>query len=495
MMKRHSLNGQVMSNDSDSNYSSVNSGKRKLKALSWLVSLFLLFYLSIFLNLASANKQELTVSVVTPTPPNSDALVTVENKSPVARIFKIDIFDLSERTDLQGSAVFSLPPTSTVTKRVPPIEGKRFSSGVYFSYGQGAGNLDTLTDRNGFRIPFKEGTVSSICQYPHGTTPAIDFCVAIGTEVVAAKDGVVIGVVNHHGDGGPDQKNMDKANFVEILHADGSRALYTHLLKDSVTVFPHDHVKRGEVIGKVGISGLTSGPHLHFHVTRLGADFTDTFIDPVFESDSGDRIEIKNGERVSRSGVQPKVYAQSSDAAGQREAKQPSSDQKSRYPRAGSEDCDKLHPDPVSKGNECLNKGNPQKTLDVLAPYVAKIKFNGRAFGLMGLAHSRLDQYEQCVTRMRQAIDVGWGTWDAFAHLGRCLDKLGRLDESIKWHQNALKVLPTLVDIAQRLSEQLIEKGKKREALGVLEAFDKEQQRRGGRAVFTGRIIAIRETL
>jgi hypothetical protein len=80
----------------------------------------------------------------------------------------------------------------------------------------------------------------------------------------------------------------------------------------------------------------------------------------------------------------------------------------------------------------------------------------------MVIAHSRLEQYEQCDTRMRQAMDAGWGTWDTFAHLGQCLDKLGRVAESIKWHQNALKLLPTLVDIAQRLSEQLIEKGKKR---------------------------------
>lgn len=456
-------------------------------------------------------RQDLMVSVITPSLPNTEAVVTVENNTPVTLVFKIDIYDGVNRTDLQGSSVFTLPPMSSIRKNVQPVEGKQFSSTVFFSYGHGAGNLEAVTQREGYKVPFEDGIVTSICQYPHGATPAIDFCVPIGTPVIAAKDGIVIGVVNHHGEGGPEAKFFDKANFVELLHADGTRALYSHLLMDSVSVARHAHVKQGEVIGKVGISGQTSGPHLHFHVTRMGADFSDTFIDPIFVSDSGERIEIKNGLRLSRSGVQPSVAltqrqqaVQNSmtqeasadglvnkEAAPQKTQQQP----KARYPRAGSEDCDKVHPDPVSKGNECLIKGNPQKTLDVLIPYTAKIKFNGRAFALMGIAHSRLEQYEQCATRMRQAMDAGWGTWDTFAHLGKCLDKLGRVDESIKWHQNALKLLPTLVDIAQRLSEQLIEKGKKKEALLVLESFDKEQQRRGGRPVFEGRIIAIRESL
>lgn len=455
-------------------------------------------------------RQDLVVAVVTPSPPNTEAVVTVENNTPVTRIFKIDIYDGVNRTELQGSSVFTLPAMSSTRKYIQPAQGKQFSSGVFFSYGHGAGSLEAVTQREGYKVPFEDGIVTSICQYPHGATPAIDFCVPIGTPVIAAKDGIVIGVVNHHGEGGPEAKFSDKANFVELLHADGTRALYSHLLMDSVSVAPHAHVKQGEVIGKVGISGQTSGPHLHFHVTRMGADFSDIFIDPIFVSDSGERIEIKNGLRLSRSGVQASVAltqrqqvvqnsmpqeASSDGLQNKEEAQKTQQQPKSRYPRAGSENCDKAHPDPVSKGNECLIKGNPQKTLDVLTPYTAKIKFNGRAFALMGHAHSNLDQHEKCVTRMRQAMDAGWGTWQTFAGLGKCLDNLGRIDESIKWHQNALKLLPTLVDIAQRLSEQLIEKGKKKEALFVLESFDKEQQRRGGRPVFEGRIIAIRESL
>lgn len=44
----------------------------------------------------------------------------------------------------------------------------------------------------------------------------------------------------------------------------GTYLIFDHLLYDSVTVSAGDIVKTGDVIGKVGNSGTTSEPHLHF---------------------------------------------------------------------------------------------------------------------------------------------------------------------------------------------------------------------------------------
>ena len=56
----------------------------------------------------------------------------------------------------------------------------------------------------------------------------------------------------------------------------GRFAFYAHLQKGSLKVRPGDRVRRGEVIARLGNSGNTSAPHLHFHIVDnasvLGSD-------------------------------------------------------------------------------------------------------------------------------------------------------------------------------------------------------------------------------
>jgi murein DD-endopeptidase len=71
----------------------------------------------------------------------------------------------------------------------------------------------------------------------------------------------------------PDQ---DAGNYVALRLPDGRFAFYEHLKKGSVRVAAGDKVRTGEVIGSLGFSGESTGPHLHFHVadasTPLGAE-------------------------------------------------------------------------------------------------------------------------------------------------------------------------------------------------------------------------------
>lgn len=90
----------------------------------------------------------------------------------------------------------------------------------------------------------------------------IDIGAAYGTPVAAAADGIVV-AAEYRGTYG---------NMILIAHANGVSTVYAHL--SGFAVGPGETVYQGEVIGWVGLTGLTTGPHLHFEV-RIGGEFVD----------------------------------------------------------------------------------------------------------------------------------------------------------------------------------------------------------------------------
>ena len=128
-----------------------------------------------------------------------------------------------------------------------------------------------------YRVPFAVAADFPITQaYPHVTTHntpdskyAIDFAMPIGTDIFAARAGVVFDVVNGHYGGGTDlQRDLPRANVVRILHDDGTFAIYGHLSWRSIRVRRGQRVQRGEFIAESGNTGFSTGPHLHFAVVR-----------------------------------------------------------------------------------------------------------------------------------------------------------------------------------------------------------------------------------
>ncbi len=98
---------------------------------------------------------------------------------------------------------------------------------------------------------------------------AVDFAVPAGTAVLAARDGVVMQSEAGFGDATPGQDEdalVARANFIRILHDDGTMALYAHLQPGGVLVRLGQRVRRGQVIGLSGNTGRSTAPHLHFVV-------------------------------------------------------------------------------------------------------------------------------------------------------------------------------------------------------------------------------------
>jgi hypothetical protein len=96
---------------------------------------------------------------------------------------------------------------------------------------------------------------------------ALDFAADIGTPVMAARSGVVMQVESDFAQAGLSEEQYGRrANFVRILHDDGTMALYAHLQPDGALVRVGQWVRQGQQIGLSGNTGFTSGPHLHFAV-------------------------------------------------------------------------------------------------------------------------------------------------------------------------------------------------------------------------------------
>jgi murein DD-endopeptidase MepM/ murein hydrolase activator NlpD len=97
---------------------------------------------------------------------------------------------------------------------------------------------------------------------------AIDFDMPTGTPVHAARSGVVARIVESNSKGCWEDDCGQHANFVVILHSDGTTGEYYHLDKDGALVNVGDAVTRGQKIALSGNTGHTTMPHLHFAVYR-----------------------------------------------------------------------------------------------------------------------------------------------------------------------------------------------------------------------------------
>ena len=135
---------------------------------------------------------------------------------------------------------------------------------VFYSNGKGR----YLPGR--FAIDFIR--VDSIGRYAANNIDSIKNWFGYSNNVLAVADGTVASVkknvtqsptVSQHTDPLP---NEASGNYISIKIADGVYAFYEHLVPHSIVVKPGQRVKKGDVIGLLGFTGQSTGPHLHFHI-------------------------------------------------------------------------------------------------------------------------------------------------------------------------------------------------------------------------------------
>jgi murein DD-endopeptidase MepM/ murein hydrolase activator NlpD len=100
----------------------------------------------------------------------------------------------------------------------------------------------------------------------------VDFGMPVGTPVHAARGGIVALVEDSHDFGCALEECGQFANFVVLLHDDGTTGEYFHLERGSALVRPGERVECGQQLARSGNTGFSTVPHLHFGVYRTARD-------------------------------------------------------------------------------------------------------------------------------------------------------------------------------------------------------------------------------
>jgi murein DD-endopeptidase MepM/ murein hydrolase activator NlpD len=203
----------------------------------------------------------------------------------------------------------------TVTRTIAPMQsdramvlegGSRHSvNDFYYALEWTVGDKDAVHDDDHlYSLPYGSGKSYRVLQgydshFSHTGLEefAVDFDMPIGTPVYAARGGVVARVEESNSRGCWDDECAKYANYIVILHSDGTTGEYYHLEQDGALVDVGDSVTQGQVIGYSGNTGHTTMPHLHFAVYRATSWGNTQSIPVRFQSADGIIDRPRRGAR------------------------------------------------------------------------------------------------------------------------------------------------------------------------------------------------------
>ncbi|MDO6526409.1 M23 family metallopeptidase [Motilimonas sp. 1_MG-2023] len=178
------------------------------------------------------------------------------------------------KTSISIPEAFALAPNSRQTLfTIFPEQPGQWRFQYQYSFTPGKLDPEFYADY-AYQVPFNLPQAAYISQGFNGSFThsephsqyAIDVPLPEGTEVVAAREGTVVEVVENNSGAATADFAKTKANVVRIAHADGTMTVYAHLKTFSSKVRVGQLVKRGEPIALSGNTGFSTGPHLHFAV-------------------------------------------------------------------------------------------------------------------------------------------------------------------------------------------------------------------------------------
>lgn len=143
-------------------------------------------------------------------------------------------------------------PTSLTKEANVPATDQQGTTGT----GETGRSSGYTTPVDGARISSKFGYRIHPIRKTRRMHTGVDYAAASGTPVKSTADGTVIRAGRAGGYG----------NLIEVQHSDGTTSRYAHL--SSIDTRVGAPVKQGQIIGKVGSTGMSTGPHLHFEIRK-----------------------------------------------------------------------------------------------------------------------------------------------------------------------------------------------------------------------------------
>ncbi len=238
-----------------------------------------LIWVTFVLLFLGSGRQEQTVEVYRV---EKDGVVELharnKNIYPVTIELDAELNNMSSSKRLPLSDVINGRSEKLIAILSPVRENEKWEFKSSYKYYMGS-IFAKHNDSYEYRLPFHVGDTHKVTQGYHGSFShvgrinySLDFDLDEGTEVFAARSGVVVEVVENFNSGGGSEDYMHKANYITILHNDGTLADYSHLKLNGAIVAVGQRVRVGTLIGYSGATGYATGPHLHFNVKKANND-------------------------------------------------------------------------------------------------------------------------------------------------------------------------------------------------------------------------------
>lgn len=452
-----------------------------------------LIVLLIFSHSAYSQSESLiSVDVRSPSLFTNKARLSIENNDLFPNIVLVKIYNTNE-DELIAEIATTVDPKQVQIIDVQPNENRQFKSILHWKYFNIVGDIRRPNKDNNFRIPFLPNQSVTVCQssdgiqstHIGGRVNAIDFCTKEKTPIVAAKDGVVIKVIQDFTESGLNPVLLNKANKIEILHEDGLISSYVHIFTNSSNVNVGDKVKRGQQIALVGSIGYSSGPHLHFEIleglTKLNINNQLRNVIPAkFFSIENEEVKIRSGFIYNVNGLVSK-----------------NNDSKPQYKPVEINFAQVCGGDSIKddkgKAIDCYSKKQYEYAILYFDRHVKKYPNDSLSLARLAISYTRLDKHDVAVVAYKKAIDKNWITYDFSSLYSKSLFAIGEKEEAIKWNRRALTLAPNCNDCRRDLAIQLKDMDRKKEAYDLLNSYDEKQKELGKPQYFQGMLMLFRE--
>jgi murein DD-endopeptidase MepM/ murein hydrolase activator NlpD len=157
-----------------------------------------------------------------------------------------------------------------------------------------------------YTLPFESGTSHTVIQGYNGKFShygdfknAIDFEMPVGTNILSARDGIVVGVRDNLSGSGTSEEYKNRSNYIMIKHDDGTIASYDHIQRGGAKVELGQSVSAGDLIALSGNVGYSTTPHLHFFVFKAVNGYDRKSFKIKFKSLSSTPYTIIEGEEYT----------------------------------------------------------------------------------------------------------------------------------------------------------------------------------------------------